>query len=201
MVKKISCHNFLCDYIHKMNFYNKFFLSALFSFVLINSRIEANDNFDLDDIKLYDIVKVEQCLDQAYEVIPGNARKLEFKIEGDDPIYEFDIESSKDGSTYNVECNAEEGFIIEVEKEVDENNPIFKSGAKISLQQAKEYVLKIHPGRVVSEEREIGMDGSLTYEFDIQTNTGYEIKVDVNAVTGKIEEANFELYEIGIEKE
>ena len=35
------------------------------------------------------------------------------------------------------------------------------------------------------------MDGTLTYEFDIQTNTGYEIKVDVDAVTGKIEEANF----------
>ena len=34
------------------------------------------------------------------------------------------------------------------------------------------------------------MDGTLTYEFDIQTNTGYEIKVDVDAVTGKIEEAN-----------
>ena len=45
------------------------------------------------------------------------------------------------------------------------------------------------------------MDGSFSYEFDIQTNTGYEIKVDVDATTGKIEEANFELYEIGIEPE
>ena len=45
------------------------------------------------------------------------------------------------------------------------------------------------------------MDGSLTYEFDIQTNAGYEIKVDVDAITGKIEEASFELYEIGMEKE
>ena len=165
-------------------------------FLVVNSIAKANDNFDLDDIKLYDIVKVEQCLDQAYDTVPGHARKLEFKIEGDDPIYEFDIESSKDGSTYNVECNAEEGFIIEVEREVDENNPIFKNGAKVTLQQAKDYALKIHPGTVVAEEREIGMDGTLTYEFDIQTNTGYEIKVDVDAVTGKIEEANFELYDI-----
>jgi len=45
------------------------------------------------------------------------------------------------------------------------------------------------------------MDGTFTYEFDIQTNAGYEIKVDVDAVSGNIEEANFELYEIGIEKE
>ena len=177
------------------------YLFILFPLVLINRNVAANDNFDLDDIKLYDIVKVEQCLDQAYDTVPGHARKLEFKIEGDDPIYEFDIESSKDGSTYNAECNAEEGYIIEVEREVDENNPIFKSGAKVTLQQAKDYALKIHPGKVVAEEREIGMDGTLTYEFDIQTNTGYEIKVDVDAVTGNIEEANFELYEIGIEKE
>ena len=177
------------------------FISTVIPFLISNGKASANDNFDLYDIKLYDIVKVEQCLDQAYDTVPGHARKLEFKIEGDDPIYEFDIESSKDGSTYNVECNAEEGFIIEVEREVDENNPIFKSGAKVTLQQAKDYALKIHPGRVVAQEREIGMDGTLTYEFDIQTNTGYEIKVDVDAVTGKIEEANFELYEIGIEKE
>ena len=45
------------------------------------------------------------------------------------------------------------------------------------------------------------MDGSLTYEFDIQSSAGYEIKVDVDAKTGDIEEASFELYEIGMEKE
>ena len=72
----------------------------------------ANDTADLDDIKLYDIVKVEQCLDAAYDKVPGHARKLEFKIEGDDPIYEFDIESTNDSFIYNVECNAEEGYIV-----------------------------------------------------------------------------------------
>ena len=127
---------------------NFFFILALMPFLAFNSKTKANDNFDLDDIKLYDIVKVEQCLDQAYDTVPGHARKLEFKIEGDDPIYEFDIESSKDGSTYNVECNAEEGFIIEVEREVDENNAIFKSGAKVTLQQAKDYALKFIPERL-----------------------------------------------------
>ena len=169
-------------------------------FSLISTIAFANDP-DLDDIKLYDIVKVEHCLDQAYDRIPGYARKLEFKIEGDDPIYEFDIESKRDGTIYNVECNAEEGFIIEVEREVDANDPVFKNAAKISIDQARISVLNIHPGRVVNEEREIGMDGSFTYEFDVKTDAGYEIKVDVDAVSGTIEEANFELYEIGLEKE
>ena len=161
----------------------------------------ASDTADLDDIKLYDIVKVEQCLDEAYDKVPGHARKLEFKIEGDDPIYEFDIESTNDGFTYNVECNAEEGFIVEIEKEVGADNTTFNNAAKVSIEQARVNVLSIHPGKIMSEEREIGMDGTFTYEFDIQTNAGYEIKVDVDAVSGNIEEANFELYEIGIEKE
>ena len=160
-----------------------------------------SDSVDLDDIKLYDIVKVEQCLDAAYDRVPGYARKLEFKIEGDDPVYEFDIESSNDNYTYNVECNAEEGYIIEIEKEVGKNDPYFKKNAKVSIDEARKNVLDIHPGKVMNEEREVGMDGTITYEFDIQTIAGYEIKVDVDAVSGQIEEANFELYEIGIEAE
>ena len=181
----------------------KYFLSIFvaISTVSLFANNHKPDTADLDDIKLYDIVKVEHCLDQAYDTIPGHARKLEFKIEGDDPIYEFDIESTNDGFIYNVECNAEEGFIIEVEKEVSADNKIFSSGAQISIEEAKSNAIAIHPGKVVSQEREIGMDGSLTYEFDIQTDVGYEIKVDVDAVTGKIEEANIELYEIGMEKE
>ena len=181
-----------------MKNFTRSFLFATSSFFAFNLFA---DTADLDDIKLYDIVKVEQCLDQAYDKIAGHARKLEFKVEGDDPVYEFDIESVQDGSIYNVECNAEEGHIIEIEREVDENDPTFKNGAKISIDQARVNVLTIHPGKVVNEEREVGMDGSLTYEFDIQTNVGYEIKVDVDAKTGEIEEASFELYEIGMEKE
>ena len=36
----------------------------------------------------------------------------------------------------------------------------FLNAAKISIDQARISVLNIHPGRVVNEEREIGMDGS-----------------------------------------
>lgn len=100
-----------------------------------------------------------------------------------------------------MECNAEEGYITEIEKEVDANNPLFKSEAKITIDQARVKALSIHPGKIMNEEREIGMDGSFTYEFDIQTNAGYEVKIDVDAKSGEIEEASFELYEIGMEKE
>ena len=55
-------------------------------------------------------------------------------------------------------------------------------------------MLAIHPGKIVNEEREIGVDGSLTYEFYIQTRARYKIKVDIDAKTGELEEANSELY-------
>lgn len=155
---------------------------------------------DLDDIRHWEIVPIEVCLDAAIDLIPGHARKVEMKIEGDDPVYEFDIDAV-DGITYNVECNAEEGYIVEVEREVDANDPVFKKLAKFSEKEARDFALAIHPGKVVASEYEIDFEGQATYEFDIQTKLGYEVKVDVDAATLEIEEANVEIYEIGSEKE
>lgn len=166
----------------------------------MNTLAERGDNADLDDIRQWDLVSVETCLDAALDLIPGHPRKLEMKMEGDDPVYEFDVDG-EDGNKYNVECNAEEGYIVEVERETTANDPLFKKRAKVSYKEAEKTALAIHPGKVVSSEYEVGFDGELTYEFDIQTKLGYEIKVDVNAITGEIEEANIELYEIGNESE
>lgn len=161
----------------------------------------ANDNYDLDDIRNWDIVSMETCLDAALDTIPGDARKLEMKMEGDDPVYEFDIEAHADGETYNVECNAEEGFVTEVEREAGKDDKVFKKYAEISEDEARETALDFIPGEVVSTEYEVGMEGSVTYEFDILNVHGREYKVDVDAVTGEIEEANMELYEISMETE
>ncbi len=175
------------------------FIAAVVMTSAVNAS-EHGDNYDLDDIRDWDIVNIETCLDAALDTVPGHARKVEMKMEGDDPVYEFDIEAT-DGNTYNVECNAEEGYITEIEREVDANDSYFKSVAKISMKEAKKKALAVHPGDVTASEMEVGFDGSVTYEFDIQSKLGYEVKVDVDAVTGEIEEANIELYEIGSEKE
>lgn len=177
------------------------FIPAAMALTLSPAVFADHDNYDLDDIRNWDIVKVETCLDAALDTIPGNARKVELKMEGDDPTYEFDIEAEADGNTYNVECNAEEGFITEIEREVAADDKLFKSLAKLTQDEARDIALQFHPGEVVASEREIGFDGSATYEFDIQSIHGYEVKVDIDAATGLIEEANIELYEIGTEKE
>lgn len=176
-------------------------LLPLAALVSVSSAAFANDNYDLDDIQGWDLVPVEACLDSALDTIPGNPRKLEMKMEGDDPVYEFDIQAKADGQTYNVECNAEEGFVIEVEREADANDPVFKKYAKISEADARKTALDFIPGEVAAMEYEVGMEGGVAYEYDIINVHGREYKIDVNAMTGEIEEANLELYEIGAEKE
>lgn len=176
-------------------------IPAVVAISLSSGAYAKSGNFDLDDIRNWNIVKMETCLDAALDTIPGQARKLEMKMEKQGPVYEFDIKALADGNTYNVQCNAEKGYITEIEREVDANDPVFKKLAKITQDEAREIALSIHPGKVVSSELEISYLGVATYEFDILSIHGYEIKVDVNAATGQIEEANIELYEIGMEKD
>lgn len=69
-----------------------------------------------------------------------------------------------------------------------------------SQEQAKEIVLKVHPGEIVEVEYEIESVGSAFYEFDIKTAKG-EIKLEVPAASGKIveEDNEKEIYQIGKE--
>ena len=159
------------------------------------------DSYDLDDIRALDIVSLETCLDAAYDTQPGGAaRKLEMKVSDSVPIYEFDMEM-EDGITFNVECDARTGLIVEIEQEVDADHPVFKKFAKVDIETAKATALMFIPGQVVESEREVSYDGSVTYEFDIVNNYGREYKVDIDAKTGEFQEAALELYEIGYEKE
>ena len=43
-------------------------------------------------------------------------------------------------------------------------------------------------------------DGKATYEFDITEADKEEIKVEVDATTGKIVEVSYEVYQVGEEK-
>ncbi|OYY91912.1 MAG: peptidase, partial [Methylophilales bacterium 16-45-7] len=48
-------------------------------------------------------------------------------------------------------------------------------------------------------EYELEPDGKASYEFDILEADGEEIKVEVDATTGKIVEVSYENYQIGEE--
>jgi uncharacterized membrane protein YkoI len=142
----------------------------------------------------------EKCMAAALDERPGEIVKVEFKNEQGAHMYEFDIRGT-DGSDWDVECNAHRGLVTEVEREVDNvQHPLFKSKAKISEQDAREIALAIYPGEVTEVEYEIEPNGSASYEFDIDTTiSDHEMKVEVDATSGEITEANREIWQIGLE--
>jgi len=141
----------------------------------------------------------EKCMAAALDERPGSIIKVEFKNEQGGHFYEFDIRGI-DGSDWDVECNSHRGLVSEVEREVDSvNHPLFKAVAKVSEKEARKTALAIHPGVITEVEYEIESNGQASYEFDIDTTLNQEMKVEVDAATGEIVEANRELWQIGLE--
>jgi uncharacterized membrane protein YkoI len=145
--------------------------------------------------------KMETCMKAALAKHPGEVLTLEAEISEGKPQYEFDIKG-KDGKEWEVECLAKTGKIIEEEIEVaNAEDPAFKAKAKITLEEAKQIALAKFPGEIVETEFSIESNGSPSYEFDIKTKDGKEMEVEVDAVTGKLEEnAEEEIYQIGVEE-
>jgi len=154
------------------------------------SAVDLGEYADEDDKTL------EQCLQAALDVFGGEALNVEYKFEEGDPIYDFDIIGAG-GLRWEVEVNAENAMIWEIEREVEKSDPMFASQAQISEQDAMKTALAMFPGEVESIEYGIEHDGSAVYEFDIVLASGGEMNIEVDATTGKITEANPELWEIG----
>jgi len=141
----------------------------------------------------------EKCMTSALNERPGHIVKVEMKNEEGAHMYEFDIRGT-DGSDWDVECNAHRGLISEVEREVESvNHPLFKAKAKVTEADARKTALAIYPGEVTEVEYEIEPNGAASYEFDIDTTLNQEMKVEVDAATGEIVEANREMWQIGLE--
>jgi len=141
----------------------------------------------------------EKCMAAALDERPGEVVKVEFKNEEGAHMYEFDIRGI-DGTDWDVECNAHRGLVSEVEREVDNvNHPLFAAKAKVSEEDARKTALAIYPGTVTEVEYEIEPNGAASYEFDIDTTLNQEMKVEVDASSGEIVEANREIWQIGLE--
>ena len=146
--------------------------------------------------KAYD--SLGKCAKAALAKHDGTIVKVEFKNEGKSGVYEFDIESA-DGTAWDIECDAKTSKVTEVEQEVKADDAKFKAAAKVTEADAKATALAAHAGTVTETEYELESDGKASYEFDIKTADGKEIKVEVDATTGKIVEVNEETYQIGKE--
>lgn len=151
---------------------------------------------DHDTIKPKAYDSLGKCVKAALSKHEGKIVKTEFKSEDKKGVYEFDIESA-DGTAWDIECDAKTGKVTEVEQEVSAEDAKFKAAAKISEAEAKAIALAAHPGTVVETEYELEADGKASYEFDILEADKEEIKVEVDAATGKIVEVSYEEYQIG----
>lgn len=141
----------------------------------------------------------EVCMSEVMKIKPGNVIKVELKEEGDSLIYEFDIRDEKNND-WDIECDRDSAEIIEIEEEVfNPEDRRFAEMKKIDLEAAKATALKAYPGEIIEVEYEIENDGLAVYELDIDTISGEEIKLEINAMTGEIHEVNRELWQIGYE--
>ena len=139
------------------------------------------------------------CEKSALNAQSGKVLKVEFKIDVDQPTYEFDIRAT-DGVDWDVTCAADKNEIIEIEEEVPNvNHPLFLSKKRIDEKQARAVALDAWPGDILEIEYEIEPDGAASYEFDIHTYNGVDMKVEVDASSGEIVEQNEELWQEGYE--
>ncbi|MBP5985908.1 MAG: PepSY domain-containing protein [Azonexus sp.] len=143
-------------------------------------------------------ISLEAAQKAALAAKPGKVVKVELKREKGQLMWEFDIEG--EGKAWDVEVNASTGKVNEIEQEVvSADDPMFKAKAKVSLEDAQKTALKKYPGKIKETEYEIESDGKASYEFDIVTTNGKEMKVEVDATSGKIVEASPELWQSGDE--
>lgn len=146
--------------------------------------------------KAYD--SLGKCVHAALSKHDGKIVKLEMKSEQKIAMYEFDIESA-DGTAWDIECNVKTSKVTEVEQEVKADDAKFKALAKVTEADAKATALAAHPGTVAEVEYELEPDGKASYEFDITEADNEEVKVEVDATTGKVVETSYEVYQIGNE--
>lgn len=168
-------------------------ISLIAALAIINSAYADKGEFTP---KSYD--SLGKCTKAALSKYNGKIVKVEYKTEKKVPIYEFDIKSA-DGTEWEVNCNVQTAKIVEVEQEVEAEDAKFKALAKVSEADAKATALAAHPGTITETEYEIEADGKASYEFDIAEADNEEIKVEVDATTGKIVEVSYESYQLGQE--
>lgn len=153
---------------------------------------------------------LERCLQAASAKQQGTFVKAEVLIavsstEAGAPakgsaLLELEVRDPQ-GKEWELTCDEKSGKIIEVEQEVaSASDPAFKAKAKVTEDEARKTALAANAGTVVEVEYEIEAKGAASYELDIKPTSGTgEIKVEVDAATGKLTEQRRELYQIGIE--
>lgn len=154
---------------------------------------------------------LEGCAAEAMAKHPGEFVKLEIEtavksVEPSHPaagthLLELEVRGA-DKVEWEFTCAEVGGKIVEIEREVPSaEDALFKAKAKVTEADAQKTVLAAYPGKVTEVEYEIEANGDATYEIDVKLPSGSdEMKVEVDATSGKITEVRREHYQIGLEE-
>lgn len=146
---------------------------------------------------------LDQCLQQAAAIKPGEFLKLEYLNPSHEGIPSYEIEiAGTDGREWEFLCDRRSGQIYEMEQEVDSaSHELFTRHMKVDEKAAAATVLELYPGEIAEVEYEIEANGDASYEFDVVNQDGLELKVEVDAASGDIIEVHVEQWEIGEERD
>ncbi len=142
---------------------------------------------------------LDRCISAGLEQHSGKVIALRAETEDGKAQYELDIHG-RDGVIWEVECDAANGKISETEREVAADAPEFTSKAKIRLDTALKTALDKYPGSLLKIEYELEASGSPAYEFDIKTDSGKLLEVEVDAVSGTLGTPEEVHYQIGADQ-
>lgn len=142
------------------------------------------------------------CLERVHDIKHTHdfvkVEYLSVSAEGD-PSFEIEVVDDN-GVQWEFMCEANDGSIYEVEQEAKSaGDSRFKKTVKVNEQQARKTVTDLYPGTVKEVEYEIEANGDATYEIDVVDDHDTEWKVEVDAASGEIIEAQIEKWEIGEE--
>ncbi len=144
------------------------------------------------------------CATKVLAKYPGYLLSVE--AEGNnkgDFFYEFDVfmkdrSNPKNSKEVEVECNPKTVELTDAEEEVNVTDERFKKLSKLSKNQAEKIASDSISGKIVDREYAIE-NGKPVYEFDvIDEKTKKEIEIEIDGITGKILEKEFEYFEVGV---
>ena len=176
-----------------------------FKFIMLVAATFSINNFAIAKEPQVPTAGFAGCATKVLAKYPGYLLSVE--AEGNNKgefFYEFDVfmkdrSNPKNSKEVEVECNPKTVELTDSEEEVKITDERFKKLSKLSKNQAEKIASGSISGKIVDREYAIE-NGKPVYEFDvIDEKTKKEIEIEIDGITGKILEKEFEYFEVGVD--
>ena len=186
--------------------YVRFFGGCMkINFIMVSVAIFSINHFAVAKEPQIPSTGFAGCATKVLATYPGYLLSVEAEGNNNgDFFYEFDVfmkdrSNPKNSKEVEVECNPKTVELTDSEEEVKITDERFKKLSKLSKNQAEKIASDSISGKIVDREYAIE-NGKPVYEFDvIDEKTKKEIEIEIDGITGKILEKEFEYFEVGVD--